>query len=107
MSRNKSFFGVLPVLGAYAVLGMAQVAAADPCCSIVSIDQATGVVTLRDNKTGKLEKVAVANGALLAKMSVGQPADRSIGKRVRYCSIRTYEPCLDQERTHDCQPCPE
>lgn len=24
-----------------------------------------------------------------------------------YCSVRTAEPCLDQVRTGNCQPCPE
>jgi hypothetical protein len=105
--RNQSVRGFLLALGACAVLGSAQLPAADPCCSIVSIDKTTGIVTLRDHKTGKLEKVTVKDAARLAQLTVGQPADRSIGKRLRYCSINTYEPCLDQERTHNCQPCPD
>jgi len=90
-----------------ATLSGVALRAAEPCCTVVTIDRAKGVVTLRDTKTGKLEKVVVQNPARLAKLSAGQAADRSIGKRIRYCSIATYEPCLDQERTHNCQPCPD
>jgi hypothetical protein len=46
---------------------------------IVSIDQAKGIVTLRDNKTGEISKVKVTDSAQLAKLKVGQPAERSIG----------------------------
>jgi hypothetical protein len=80
-------------------------AAGDPCCSVVSLDEANGMVVLRDNKSGKLEKIKLHDRAQLASLKVGQAADRSLG--VRYCSIRSFEPCLDQARTHDCQPCPD
>ena len=57
-----------------------QVFAVTPCCDIVSIDKATGIVTLRDKKTGQLEKVTVKDPAQLAKLTAGQAADRSIGQ---------------------------
>jgi hypothetical protein len=50
-----------------------------PCCSIVAIDKATGVVTLRDNKTGKTETVTVKDPEQLKKLTVGQAAHRDIG----------------------------
>jgi hypothetical protein len=33
------------------------------------------------------------------------PPQRSAA--TRYCSVRTAEPCLDQVRTGNCQPCPD
>ena len=89
-----------------AALSAPQLRAADPCCSILAVDRDTGVVTLRDNKSGKIEQITVKDRAKLAKLAAGQAADRSIGQRIRYCSINTFEPCLDQERSHNCQPCP-
>lgn len=66
-------------LGLLASLPAMQVFAEAPCCAIVKIDKATGLVTLRDNKTGKLETITVKDPAAFAKLSVGQAADRSIG----------------------------
>jgi hypothetical protein len=94
---------LLLVLGACATLLVPRVFAADVCCSIVSIDTTTGTLTLRDDKTGKDETVTVKDPKRLAKFVVGQRTDR-IG--LRYCSISTFEPCLDQVRTRNCQPCP-
>jgi hypothetical protein len=55
--------------------------AADPCCSVVSLDEANGMVVLPDNKSGKPRRALLLD--------------------------RSFEPCLDQARTHDCQPCPD
>jgi hypothetical protein len=107
MRRPVAPIGSLALLAlAAGALSAPQVRAAAPCCSIVAVDRDTGVVSLRDNKSGKVEKVTVKDRGTLAKLAPGQQADRSIGQRIRYCSIRTFEPCLDQERSHDCQPCP-
>jgi len=71
--------GHLRRTGIGAALPATQVFAEAPCCAIVKIDKATGLVTLRDNKTGKTETVTVKDPAALAKLSVGQAVDRSIG----------------------------
>jgi hypothetical protein len=99
------FFLALFALTVCAVLPVPAGLAAEPCCSIVAIDSSTGVVTLRDNKTGKTERVTIKDSARLAKLVVGQQTDRRLGQR--YCSVETFEPCLDQERSHNCQPCPD
>ena len=67
-------FGALLALAPSIVLPASNTSAEAPCCSIVSIDKTTGVVTLRDNKTGKLEKVTVKDPKKLATLAVGQPA---------------------------------
>jgi hypothetical protein len=101
--RLAKSLSLLLALAVCSTLPVTYVLAADPCCTIVSIDKATGTVTLRDNKTGKLEKASVRDADRLAKLVVGQPTDHLVQ---RYCSVSTFEPCLDQERTHNCQPCP-
>jgi hypothetical protein len=78
--------------------------AADDCCSIVAIDTTAGTLTLRDDKTGKVVTVTVKDPKQLAKLVVGQRTDHA---GLRYCSISTFEPCLDQVRSHNCQPCPD
>jgi hypothetical protein len=77
LSIHPRFLGALLTLGLVTALPATQVLAASPCCTIVSIDKATGIVTLRDNKTGQLEKVTVKDPA---KLTAGQAADRSIGQ---------------------------
>lgn len=104
LSSCAKSIGLLLMLGVCAALPAPRVFAADNCCSIVSIDTATGTIRLRDDKTGKVETVTVKDPKRLAKLVVGQRTDH-IG--VRYCSISTFEPCLDQVRTHNCQPCPD
>ena len=71
-------FGALIALGLCIALPALQVFAAPPCCTIVSIDKATGIVTLRDNTTGKLEKVTVNDQKKLATLAVGQPASANL-----------------------------
>ena len=97
-------FGPLLALGLGILLPSTPTGAQAPCCSIVSIDKVKGIVTLRNQKTGEFETVTVKDPARLGNLAVGQLADH--GLRPRYCSVRSFEPCLDQERTHDCQPCP-
>jgi hypothetical protein len=80
LSIHPRFLGALLTLGLVTALPAPQAFAVGPCCSIVSIDKATGIVTLRDNKTGKLETVTVKDPAQLAKLTAGQAADRSIGQ---------------------------
>jgi hypothetical protein len=80
LSIHPRFLGALLALGLVTALPAPQAFALSPCCSIVSIDKATGIVTLRDNKTGKLEKVTVKDPAQLAKLTAGHAADRSIGQ---------------------------
>jgi hypothetical protein len=104
MSKLSLVLAPLAALALGLAVPASSLLASTPCCSIVSIDKSTGVVTLRDNGTGKLETVNVNDQQLLARLSVGQRADH--GLRVRYCSIRSFEPCSDQSLTHDCQPCP-
>ena len=65
-----------------AALPLMPAHAMQPCCMIVSIDQAKGIVTLRDNKTGEISAMKVADPAQLAKLKVGQPAERSMGMPV-------------------------
>jgi len=64
--------GALLALGPCLALPALQAAAEAPCCSIVSIDKATGVVTLRNNKTGKIDKVTLRDPRKLATLSVGE-----------------------------------
>lgn len=99
------FWGALLALGSITALAQLQVQAGEPCCSIVSIDKSSGIVTLRDNKSGKTEQVTIRDASRLARLVVGQQTDHRLGHR--YCSVQSFEPCLDQERTHNCQPCPD
>jgi hypothetical protein len=79
-STHPRLFGALLALALITALPAPPVFAATPCCTVVGIEKAAGIVTLRDSKTGKLEKVTVKDPAQLAKLTVGQPADRSIGQ---------------------------
>src|SRR6266540_5443663 len=46
--------------------------AAEPCCSITSIDQRAGVVTARETATGRVFQFRPQNAALLTQLKVGQ-----------------------------------
>jgi hypothetical protein len=78
--RHPKFFGALLALALLTALPATYALAGLPCCNIVKIDKATGQVTLRDTKTGKTETITVKDPAALAKLTVGQAADRSIGQ---------------------------
>jgi hypothetical protein len=80
VSIHARLFGALLALALTTALPASQVFAALPCCTIAGIDKAAGIVTLRDSKTGKLEKVTVKDPGQLSKLAVGQSADRSIGQ---------------------------
>ncbi|HTC51069.1 MAG TPA: hypothetical protein VK700_03960 [Steroidobacteraceae bacterium] len=103
-STGAKSVGLLITLAAFSALPAPQASAADDCCSIVSIDTAHGTLTLRDDQTGTVVTVAVKDPKQLAKLVVGQRTDHA---GVRYCSISSFEPCLDQVRSHNCQPCPD
>jgi len=64
--------GALLALGSCAAVPALRAGAETPCCSIVSIDKTTGVVTLRNNKTGKIDKVTVKDQRKLATLAVGE-----------------------------------
>ncbi len=51
--------------------------AAEPCCAVTAIDQATGKVTLRDLKTGKTFQVQVADKARLKALTIGAQVDQT------------------------------
>lgn len=76
---HSRLFGALLAVALFTALPAPPVFAAMPCCTIVGIDKATGIVTLRDSKTGKLEKVTVKDMGQLSKLAPGQTADRGIG----------------------------
>jgi hypothetical protein len=46
----------------------------------------------------------LAVGALTACASLNTP---HAAAEPRYCSVETFEPCLVQQRTGNCQPCPD
>jgi hypothetical protein len=80
VSTHPRLYGALFALALIAALPTSSAFAELPCCTVAGIDKATGIVTLRDSKTGKLEKVTVKDPAQLAKLSVGQTADRSLAQ---------------------------
>ena len=47
------------------------------CCSVTAINQATGVVTLTDLKTGAVYRVTVTDKARLKSLKIGQQVDRN------------------------------
>ena len=49
-----------------------RVHGADPCCQVTAINQATGVVTLKDLKTGNISQVTVTDKAKLKNLKIGQ-----------------------------------
>jgi len=51
---------------------------AAPCCSISSINAATGVVTLKDLKTGQVSNVSVQNKGKLDALRVGQKVGKNL-----------------------------
>jgi hypothetical protein len=79
-SFHPRFLRLTLALALITALPTPRVFAAQPCCSVVGIDKTAGMVTLRDSKTGKLEKVMVKDPVQLARLTVGQTADRSIGQ---------------------------
>jgi Cu/Ag efflux protein CusF len=56
----------------------ARVHEQEPCCSVTAINQATGVVTLKDLKTGKISQVTVTDQAKLKSLKIGQQVDRNL-----------------------------
>jgi hypothetical protein len=60
LSIHPRLLGALLALALVTALPAPPVFAEVPCCTIAGFDKAAGVVTLRDSKTGKLEKVTVS-----------------------------------------------
>ena len=56
----------------------ARVHEAEPCCGVTAINQATGVVTLKDLKTGEISQVTVMDKAKLKGLKIGQQVDRNL-----------------------------
>lgn len=56
----------------------AQMKKAEPCCNVVAVNAASGVVTLRDVKTGSTFDVRLQNKARLNGLRVGQRVDRNL-----------------------------
>jgi Cu/Ag efflux protein CusF len=52
-----------------------------PCCAITAIDSATGVVTAKENASGKLFQFKVADAALLKTLQAGQGIYANFGAR--------------------------
>ena len=81
---------VLSVLGAGAISPVAQAAepvskpvkarvhGIEPCCNVTAINQATGVVTLKDLKTGNISQVTVTDKAKLKSLKIGQPVGSNL-----------------------------
>jgi Cu/Ag efflux protein CusF len=81
---------VLGVLCAGAIFPLAQAAEPvskpakarvheiEPCCNVTAINQATGVVTLKDLKTGKISQVTVTDKAKLKGLKIGQQVGRNL-----------------------------
>lgn len=51
---------------------------AAPCCAVVAINQATGVVTLKDLTSGDISQVTVTDKAKLKSLQVGQQVARNL-----------------------------
>lgn len=56
----------------------ARVHGAAPCCGVTAINQATGVVTLKDLKTGNISQVTVTDKAKLKSLKIGQQVGRDL-----------------------------
>lgn len=50
-----------------------------PCCAVVAIDKASGVVTVRDKSTGQYARLKVTDAAKLETLQTGQEVDAKIG----------------------------
>lgn len=56
----------------------ARIHGAMPCCFVTAINQATGVVTLKDLKTGNISQVTVTDQAKLKSLNIGQQVGRNL-----------------------------
>ncbi len=56
----------------------ARVHGAAPCCAVAAINQATGVVTLKDLKTGNISQVTVKDMMKLKSLKIGQQVDSDL-----------------------------
>lgn len=51
---------------------------AAPCCAITAIDMKTGVVAMKDSKTGRITNVTVKNKAKLNGLRIGQMVGKNL-----------------------------
>lgn len=56
----------------------AQMKKGEPCCAVAAVNAASGMVTLRDLKTGSTFDVRVQNKARLNGLRVGHRVDRNL-----------------------------
>lgn len=64
------------------VIGIGQpLRAAIPCCSVTAVDVRTGIVTAKENSTGRMFEFRVTNAALLAKLRPGTPVYANFGAK--------------------------
>ncbi len=56
----------------------AQMKKSEPCCAVAAVNAASGMVTLRDLKTGSTFNVRVQNKARLNGLRVGHRVDRNL-----------------------------
>jgi hypothetical protein len=91
MTRTIRSFGLgLIVSGALAALAPPALAAT-PCCSITAIDAKTGIVTARENASGKVFQFKAAE-ATLKGLHVGQAVEAEF-KTGRVTIERDANPC--------------
>jgi hypothetical protein len=55
-----------------------RVQGAAPCCNITAINMKTGVVTMKDSKTGQLTHITVKSKANLARLRIGQQVGKNL-----------------------------
>jgi hypothetical protein len=56
----------------------AQMKKVEPCCGVTAVNAATGVVTMKDAKTGQTFNVTVQNKSKLNAIRVGQRVDKNL-----------------------------
>jgi len=83
--RSLRAFGVLSVLlGTLSLLGPLPAAqASEPCCNVVAVNAAKGVVKLKDARTGRTCEVTVRNKAWVKALQVAEAADRNVSTTLR------------------------
>lgn len=84
--RRGMFRTAFGALFAGALLILPEAASAQPCCSVTSIDQKSGVVSAKENATGRAFQFKVGDGKLLGSLRLGQAA---------YANFKTNQVSLD------------
>lgn len=88
MSRRRaSLCGLWLLVGVFAgTLILPGAALAESCCSVTAIDQKSGVVSARENATGRAFQFKVGDGKLLGSLRPGHPV---------YANFKTNQVSLD------------